>query len=875
MRSLKAQTYRYGNKAGKSLAQQLKEKNIKQKISYLINPKSNKKVNNPQEIADAFSDYYEKLYNLKRDPDTFQPNDTVISEFLESIHLPKISPEDLAYINQPFTLQETTDAIKRLPRNKAPGPDGYSSEYYQLLSPIRTSHLLPVFESATTTAKFPPEMLTATIITLPKPGKEPNLPQNFQPISLLNVDVKFHAKLIANRLSRILPNLINYDQVGFVMGRQTTDATRRMLNLLHLVEENKEPSLLLALDAEKAFDRVHWGYLSKVMDKFGLVGPLQNAIMALYSSPSAFVYTEGLFSKPFLITNGTRQGCPLSPIIFTMLMEPLAEKIRSHPSIHGIKSQEHHHKISLFADDVILALSNPDKSLPTAHDVLAQFSKISYYKVNASKSSILGIHIHKKLENHLKHSLPYPWTNESINYLGIKLTYPVSKTYTINYTPLLSSFQPELSRLGKHHLTWLGRLAAYKMLILPKLIYIFRVLPIPAPASFFRSMQKQLSNFVWAGKRPRCSPEIQTKNKTAGGMGLPILKDYHTAAVLDQLKNWFSNPITKPWCHLETVRLNKTSPLSFLIANKAHKQNKRPLPQTIQAILQSWEEINITGNEFYPSTMIPIPLNTLQWTIPNINLRNWYKANILNIMDIMCGNKLLPFSTIQQKFNLSTSEFLAYTQITSYLQEAKATHVSIVEKVWTFLQSKNPNIKGIKMIYNYLHSKDAFTKNNKISKWEKEIGKEFTDLQWKQAINNNRKFSRCANYEELTQKLMLRWYYTPYITAKFSRDNSNLCWRGCGQIGTLAHMLWSCLGVKKFWWKVYDMLSKLTNSTVVQNIEQAILGLNMDQYKPEHRCIVTQILLAARMELIYRWKSIDVPTIKDIKIKINTIIEYE
>lgn len=236
---------------------------------------------------------------------------------------------------------------------------------------------------------------------------------------------------------------------------------------------------------------------------------------------------------------------------------------------------------------------------------------------------------------------------------------------------------------------------------------------------------------------------------------------------------------------------------------------------------------------------------------------------------------MLPFSTIQQKSNLPNSEFLTYTQISSYFQTTKATHISIVEKVWSFLQSKNPKMKGIKVIYNSLHSKDAFTKNKQITKWEKEIGKEFTDLQWKQAITNNRKFSRCANYEELTQKLMLRWYYTPYITAKFSKDNSNLCWRGCGQVGTLAHMLWSCPEVKKFWWKVYDMLSKLTDCKVVPKIEQAILGINMDQYKPEYRCIATHVLLAARMELVYRWKSIDVPTARDIKIKINTITEYE
>lgn len=291
MRTLKAQSYRYGNKAGKLLASQLKEETIKQKIPYITNPKSKMKVTNPKEIADAFSDCYETLYNLKNDPDIFQPNESIISEFLASVNLLKISQTDL---NQPFTLQEIETAIKNLPRNKAPGPDGYSSEYYQLFSTILSPHLYRMFEAATTKAKFPPEMLTATIITLTKPGKEPNLPQNFRPISLLNVDVKLHTKLIANKLTDLLPKLINYDQVGFVMGRQTTDATRRMLNLLHLVEQKKEPSLLLTLDAEKAFDRVYWGYLGRVLEKFGMTGPIQRAILALYSSPVAFVYTEGM-----------------------------------------------------------------------------------------------------------------------------------------------------------------------------------------------------------------------------------------------------------------------------------------------------------------------------------------------------------------------------------------------------------------------------------------------------------------------------------------------------------------------------------------------------------------------------------------------------
>lgn len=106
-----------------------------------------------------------------------------------------------------------------------------------MFSPILSPYLHQVFEAAMAAASFPPEMLTATIITLLKPGKEPNLPQNFRPISLLNVDVKLYAKMLAHRLRNLLPKLINFNQVGFVLGRQTPDATRRMLNLLHLIEK--------------------------------------------------------------------------------------------------------------------------------------------------------------------------------------------------------------------------------------------------------------------------------------------------------------------------------------------------------------------------------------------------------------------------------------------------------------------------------------------------------------------------------------------------------------------------------------------------------------------------------------------------------------
>lgn len=106
-------------------------------------------------------------------------------------------------------------------------------------------------------------------------------------------------------------------------------------------------------------------------------------------------------------TKWDKTGIPLSPLIFALLMEPLEEKIRAHPNVWGIQLQGLQHNITLFADDFILMQSNPSISLSAANEVLHMFSKVSYYKVNASKSSVMGIAIELSLRTALQSTLPY------------------------------------------------------------------------------------------------------------------------------------------------------------------------------------------------------------------------------------------------------------------------------------------------------------------------------------------------------------------------------------------------------------------------------------------------------------------------------------
>lgn len=184
----------------------------------------------------------------------------------------------------------------------------------------------------------------------------------------------------------------------------------------------------------------HWGYLRAVLRKFGFIGRFLDSVLALYSSPSAKVFINGCLSENFDINNGTRQGCPLSPLIFTLAIEPLAERIRSADAIHGPVIGGSPHKISLFADDILLCLLDPEDSLRELHTVLGEYAAVSYYKLNTMKTEALPCDIPEGVLKPLKEKYKYAWQQRSIKNLGVNLARE-SDLIDCNYGPLLRAFE--------------------------------------------------------------------------------------------------------------------------------------------------------------------------------------------------------------------------------------------------------------------------------------------------------------------------------------------------------------------------------------------------------------------------------------------------
>ena len=117
--------------------------------------------------------------------------------------------------------------------------------------------------------------------------------------------------------------------------------------------------MIISIDAEKAFDKIQHPFMIKTLQKVGIAGTHLNIIKAIYDKPTASIVLNGEKLKPFPLRSGTRQGCPLSPLLFNIVLEVLATAIREEKEIKGIQIRKDEVKLSLLADGMILYIENP------------------------------------------------------------------------------------------------------------------------------------------------------------------------------------------------------------------------------------------------------------------------------------------------------------------------------------------------------------------------------------------------------------------------------------------------------------------------------------------------------------------------------------
>ena len=393
----KANWTEYGEKSNKfflTLERQHKNKSSIQKLTV-----DGEDIDTDDKILAQINMFYRSLYSKQ----SVQLNTANAKKFL-NCNGKKLSDESKNLCEGKLSKDECYKVLCEMPSGKSPGNDGLTKEFYDKFWDLISDPLLESLNYSYENIQLSNSQKQSVITLILKPGKDKRNLKNYRPISLLNVDAKICSKALAARVIKVIDEIINPDQHAFIKGRKISEAIRNVHDMFYYLTTEQKNGFIASVDFQKAFDSIDHDFLYCVLESFGFGPSFIRWVQTLYFDIEGCVLNKGTSTGYFPIKRGVRQGDPLSPYLFLIVLETLAIRIRTSSKIKGITIHDKEFKLSLYADD-FCAFCIDSESIAELFDILDQFNECSSLRCNKEKTEILSINYPRSKENTVNHPL--------------------------------------------------------------------------------------------------------------------------------------------------------------------------------------------------------------------------------------------------------------------------------------------------------------------------------------------------------------------------------------------------------------------------------------------------------------------------------------
>ena len=421
--------------------------------------------------------------------------------------------------------------------------------------------------------------------------KDPSEICNYRPITLLNTDYKILTKTLAIQLMDNIETLVHEDQAGFIPNRSIFDHIRLAKAIINYAEITEENGAIVALDQEKAYNKIRHDYLWKTLEAFNLPETFIKTIRELYRNATTRVAINGILSKPFHVQRGIQQGDPLSCPIFDLAIEPLACMIRDDANLSGfaIPGIPEPIKANFFADDMSLYLSETD-SFSHVQTLLDDWCRASGAKFNIEKTKIIPIgseehrqrvintrKINQYNDESLSDCIRIAKDGEAVRFLGAWIGNHANNATP--WEPILATIKARLEFWKKSWPTMDGRKTIIQVVVGGCTQFLAKAQGMPKHIE--TALISIIRDFMWGeDSSPRVTLDTLQRPRDEGGLNLLDIQARNEAIELMWLKSYLNFSDSRPpWAIVTDIIIDAAAPRIRAIPRGLIPSSKHGNPQ--------------------------------------------------------------------------------------------------------------------------------------------------------------------------------------------------------------------------------------------------------------------------------------------------------